>query len=305
MLAERGEQAGAELYVGGFRRPGRRDVECVHPVRVEEVVDRDHRARQQRCVQDLLPGDTEALAEPEPELGMAGRLPFRVPRLLDQLVQNHPTVGVVGRIVGAVREPLRHRHRHRGEPRVELGHPRLDQRARNLAAFEPGEERMGLERVVRQLVPRELVSELRALETDPGSLGHCRAERAPVFGRRGFAVNLRGYRGAPRSGAVSSSTGDVPLVPPFGPLSGVRILESARFVAGPWAATYLGEFGARVIHVEGPPFEPPYADPTRTLRPVLEGSVPGEAVSESWVQCLGTSCRSGSTPAVPRAGSSS
>ncbi len=97
-------------------------------------------------------------------------------------------------------------------------------------------------------------------------------------------MNLRGYRGAPRSGAVSSSTGDVPLVPPFGPLSGVRILESARFVAGPWAATYLGEFGARVIHVEGPPFEPPYADPTRTLRPVLEGSVPGEAVSESWVQ---------------------
>src|SRR5208283_6088204 len=101
---------------------------------------------------------------------------------------------------------------------------------------------------------------------------------------RGFAVNLPGYRDAPRFGAVSSSPGDVPLVPPFGPLSGVRVLESARFVAGPWAATYLGEFGARVIHVEGPPFEPPYADPTRTLRPVLEGSMPGEAVSESWVQ---------------------
>jgi len=62
------------------------------------------------------------------------------------------------------------------------------------------------------------------------------------------------------------------------------VLESARFVAGPWAATYLGEFGARVIHVEGPPFEPPYADPTRTLRPVLEGGTPGEGVSESWVQ---------------------
>jgi crotonobetainyl-CoA:carnitine CoA-transferase CaiB-like acyl-CoA transferase len=73
-------------------------------------------------------------------------------------------------------------------------------------------------------------------------------------------------------------------VPPFGPLEGIRVLESARFVAGPWAATYLGEFGARVIHVEGPPFEPPYADPTRTLRPVLDGGVPGETVSESWVQ---------------------
>ena len=62
------------------------------------------------------------------------------------------------------------------------------------------------------------------------------------------------------------------------------MLESARFVAGPWAATYLGEFGARVIHVEGPPFEPPYADPTRTLRPVLEGGARGDVVSESWVQ---------------------
>ncbi|MGA8710691.1 MAG: CoA transferase [Thermoplasmata archaeon] len=83
---------------------------------------------------------------------------------------------------------------------------------------------------------------------------------------------------------MSPSPGRAPLVPPFGPLEGIRVLESARFVAGPWAATYLGEFGARVIHVEGPPFEPPYADPTRTTRPLLEGSVPGDAISESWVQ---------------------
>jgi crotonobetainyl-CoA:carnitine CoA-transferase CaiB-like acyl-CoA transferase len=74
------------------------------------------------------------------------------------------------------------------------------------------------------------------------------------------------------------------VVPPFGPLAGVRVLESARFVAGPWAATYLGEFGAEVIHLEGPPFEPPYADATRTLRPLLPGPSPGEEVSESWVQ---------------------
>jgi crotonobetainyl-CoA:carnitine CoA-transferase CaiB-like acyl-CoA transferase len=73
-------------------------------------------------------------------------------------------------------------------------------------------------------------------------------------------------------------------VPRFGPLAGVRVLESARYVAGPWAATYLGEFGARVVHVEGPPFSPPYADPTRTLRPLLPGGAPGESVSESWVQ---------------------
>jgi crotonobetainyl-CoA:carnitine CoA-transferase CaiB-like acyl-CoA transferase len=74
------------------------------------------------------------------------------------------------------------------------------------------------------------------------------------------------------------------IVPNFGPLAGVRVLESARFVAGPWAATYLGEFGAQVVHVEGPPFGPPYADATRTLRPLLPGGAAGEEVSESWVQ---------------------
>ncbi len=75
------------------------------------------------------------------------------------------------------------------------------------------------------------------------------------------------------------------LIPPFGPLSGVRVLDSARFVAGPWASTYLGEFGAQVIHIEGPPFHPPYSDPSRLLPPVLpEGADPERGVSESWVQ---------------------
>ncbi|HZY69706.1 MAG TPA: CoA transferase [Thermoplasmata archaeon] len=75
------------------------------------------------------------------------------------------------------------------------------------------------------------------------------------------------------------------LVPPFGPLTGVRVVDSGRFVAGPWAATYLGEFGAEVVHVEGPPFRLPYADPTRTLPPILpEGAPEGTGVSESWVQ---------------------
>jgi len=84
--------------------------------------------------------------------------------------------------------------------------------------------------------------------------------------------------------AVSTAESPDAGVPPFGPLAGVRVLDSARFVAGPWAATYLGEFGAEVIHVEGPPFEPPYADATRTLRPLLQGSSPDDQVSESWVQ---------------------
>ncbi len=79
-------------------------------------------------------------------------------------------------------------------------------------------------------------------------------------------------------------TNEPTLVPPYGPLAGLKVLESARFVAGPWAATYLGEFGATVVHLEGPPFGPPYADATRTLRPLLPGSAPEESVSESWVQ---------------------
>jgi L-carnitine CoA-transferase len=83
---------------------------------------------------------------------------------------------------------------------------------------------------------------------------------------------------------VSTPQSDAGPVPVFGPLAGLRVLESARFVAGPWAATYLGEFGARVIHVEGPPFGPPYADATRSLRPLLPGRSSGEGVSESWVQ---------------------
>jgi crotonobetainyl-CoA:carnitine CoA-transferase CaiB-like acyl-CoA transferase len=83
---------------------------------------------------------------------------------------------------------------------------------------------------------------------------------------------------------VSTRERAAPVVPPYGPLSGVRVLESARYVAGPWAATYLGEFGAEVIHVEGPPFGPPYADPTRTLAPLLPGPGEGDRVSESWVQ---------------------
>ncbi len=63
------------------------------------------------------------------------------------------------------------------------------------------------------------------------------------------------------------------------------MLDSARVVAGPWASTYLAEFGAEVIHLEGPPFDRPYSDPTRTLPPLLpEGAPPTAAVSESWVQ---------------------
>ncbi|MGI0133067.1 MAG: CaiB/BaiF CoA transferase family protein [Thermoplasmata archaeon] len=75
------------------------------------------------------------------------------------------------------------------------------------------------------------------------------------------------------------------IVPEFGPLAGVRVIDSGRLIAGPWAATYLGELGAEVVHIEGPPFRPPYADPTRLLNPWVPEGAPAEAaVSESWIQ---------------------
>jgi len=97
-------------------------------------------------------------------------------------------------------------------------------------------------------------------------------------------VNPAVYRRTAGSRDVSTADSRAGLPPDYGPLAGLRVLESARFVAGPWAATYLGEFGARVVHVEGPPFGPPYADATRTLRPLLSNGTPGDEVSESWVQ---------------------
>ncbi len=98
-------------------------------------------------------------------------------------------------------------------------------------------------------------------------------------------MNLAHYGARAGSAAMAGSVPTPSVVPPFGPLAGVRVVDSGRFVAGPWAATYLGEFGAEVIHVEGPPFRYPYADPSRVLVPRLpEGTPPEAAVSESWVQ---------------------
>lgn len=52
-----------------------------------------------------------------------------------------------------------------------------------------------------------------------------------------------------------------------GPLAGVRVLELGQLLAGPWAGTLLGYFGADVVKVE-----PPGGDPIRTWRVVEDGT---------------------------------
>ena len=47
-----------------------------------------------------------------------------------------------------------------------------------------------------------------------------------------------------------------------GPLEGIRVLEIARNVAGPFAAKLLGDYGALVLKVE-----PPEGDPARSYGP--------------------------------------
>ena len=51
-----------------------------------------------------------------------------------------------------------------------------------------------------------------------------------------------------------------------GPLAGVKVLELGQLLAGPWAGTILGYFGAEVTKVEAPG-----GDPIRTWRLLDEG----------------------------------
>ena len=52
------------------------------------------------------------------------------------------------------------------------------------------------------------------------------------------------------------------------PLAGVRVVELARILAGPWAGQTLADLGAEVVKVEGPT-----GDDTRAWTPPVRGDV--------------------------------
>jgi len=54
---------------------------------------------------------------------------------------------------------------------------------------------------------------------------------------------------------------------PADPLTGIRVLDAATFLAGPFCATTMAEFGAEVIKIEHPGF----GDPLRKLGTPVEG----------------------------------
>jgi crotonobetainyl-CoA:carnitine CoA-transferase CaiB-like acyl-CoA transferase len=63
-----------------------------------------------------------------------------------------------------------------------------------------------------------------------------------------------------------------PTHPPIRPLDGLRVVDAATILAGPFAASILGEFGAEVVKVE----QPGVGDPMRRL------GTPGPAGDTYW-----------------------
>lgn len=59
------------------------------------------------------------------------------------------------------------------------------------------------------------------------------------------------------------------LIPEFGPLRGVRVIDTCRYGACHLGATLLAEFGAEVIHIDSPPFEFPTSDSYRFSEPLM------------------------------------
>ena len=76
--------------------------------------------------------------------------------------------------------------------------------------------------------------------------------------------------------------------PQKGPLSGVRVLELARVLAGPWAGQTLADLGAEVIKVE----RPVTGDDTRAWGPPFMEDKNGGRLSSAY----NLSCNRGKRP---------
>jgi crotonobetainyl-CoA:carnitine CoA-transferase CaiB-like acyl-CoA transferase len=72
------------------------------------------------------------------------------------------------------------------------------------------------------------------------------------------------------------------------PLAGVRVLELARILAGPWCGQLLADLGAEVIKVE----RPEVGDDTRTWGPPFVVDAKGEAWGSAYYHCCNRGKRS-------------
>ena len=67
---------------------------------------------------------------------------------------------------------------------------------------------------------------------------------------------------------------------PIGPLEGVKVIELARILAGPWAGQVLADLGAEVIKVEAPRGDATFWEAGGTQRASSRADDFGRAVAE-------------------------
>src|SRR5687767_12849738 len=72
------------------------------------------------------------------------------------------------------------------------------------------------------------------------------------------------------------------------PLSGLRVIELARVLAGPWAGQMLADLGADVIKVE----RPDSGDETRAWGPPFVATVEGAQPESAYFHCCNRGKRS-------------